>query len=238
MAANPRYPELTKYLDSTAHYEVETEERQFGDSLYLIVIERGEIESGQMLFEITDHGLELRQGDIFDSLEEVLNPQIAAAPQACSMSSSADHQRIHEWAVQNVNSFSSIKGPDGGNLACCWAVRHLAYLALRRWITKTDSTATFDRELQRCFSASTSEADVPPGGIVISPTASRADGTRNIGHVGLLGEGHGGTRLIYSNSSSRKRWEQNHTLDSWHSRYQTGKGLPVKFYPLPSYQLA
>ncbi len=236
MAGNSRYPELTKYLDATGDYEVETEEKQFGDSRYLIVIERGEIESGQMLFEITDHGLELRQGDIFNSLEEVLSPKIAAAPLACWMSSSADQQLMHEWAVKSVNVFSSSEGPDGGNLACCWAVRHLAYQALGRWITQTDSTATFDRELQRCLSATKSESDVPPGGIVISPTVTRADGSRNIGHVGLLGEGSGGARLIYSNSSGHKRWEQNQTLDSWRSRYQTGKGLPVKFYPLPKYQ--
>ncbi len=28
---------------------------------------------------------------------------------------------------------------------------------------------------------------VPAGGIVISPTKTRPDGTRNVGHVGLLG---------------------------------------------------
>ena len=55
--------------------------------------------------------------------------------------------------------------------------------------------------------------------------------SRNIGHVGLLGPGGTGPgRLVYSNSSSRKRSEQNFTLGSWIDRYRVRKGLKVRFY--------
>ena len=133
-----------------------------------------------------------------------------------------------------AGTFSSKTGPDGGNLACVWAVRHLVYNALGRWITRTDGTSVFDAELQKCYGATWQEADTLAGGIIISPTITMKNGRRNIGHVGLLGPAaKGKERLIYSNSSSSARWKQNFTLDSWIERYRAKKGLKVRFYPLP-----
>lgn len=121
-------------------------------------------------------------------------------------------------------------------MACVWAVRHLAHQALGYWITKSNGTAAFDIELQKSFRDSWEEVNVPPGGIIISPTVPLQNGKRNIGHVGIVGpSGKGKDRLIYSNSSKRARWEQNHTLDSWIERYKNKKGLPIRFYPLPLY---
>jgi hypothetical protein len=75
---------------------------------------------------------------------------------------------------------------------------------------------------------------VPHGGIIISPTQD-VPGTksRNVGHVGLLGQGNGNQRLVYSNSSSAAKFEQNYTVGSWRARYADTKKLDVLFYSLP-----
>jgi hypothetical protein len=75
---------------------------------------------------------------------------------------------------------------------------------------------------------------VPAGGIVISPTVWQPE--RRTGHVGFLGKVvTGGSRLIYSNSSSAAKFKQNFTVDSWLARYRDQKRLPVHFFRLPSY---
>ncbi len=144
----------------------------------------------------------------------------------------AEHATMYEHQKSQVNVFSSATGPDGGNLACVWAVRHLAKAALGRWITRVDLTTTFEQELRAALGAPGPETQVVAGGLVISPT-QYVGSTRQIGHVGYLGTGSGPGRLIYSNSSGRARWEQNFTLASWENRYRNRKGLPVYFYALP-----
>ena len=132
--------------------------------------------------------------------------------------------------VELVNQFQTSDGPDHGNLACVWAVRHVVYKALGRWITRTDGTSVFAKELKACFGSSAEEGELSAGAIVISPSVSTAEGVRH-GHVGLLGP-PSADRVIYSNSSRHRRWEQNHTLPEWR-RYYGGKGLDVLFFPLP-----
>ena len=133
-----------------------------------------------------------------------------------------------------MGEFDSSAGPDHGNLACVWVVRHVIKRALNRWVTRTDGTAVFDPELRACFGESLSADDVRPGGIIISPTQG-IPGTnrRNIGHVGTLGAGTGNGRLICSNSSAHAKLEQNFTVGTWVQRYRTTKRLPVHFFPIP-----
>jgi hypothetical protein len=153
----------------------------------------------------------------------------------CAASTADDHSTLFAHAQSQVNRFSSLAGPERGNLACVWAVRHLGHQALGRWITRTDGTAVLYPELRGCMGASLPQEDVPAGGIVISPTSRRPNGTRNVGHVGLLGPvvTDGDERLIYSNSSARALWQQNFTLESWRRRYVVQKGLEMHCYKLP-----
>ncbi len=198
----------------------------------LKITQTGEFEGGEQLLEI-QNGIARRIATDtiidFQALDNNISISEKAAGTSCGASSSADHDAVHEAAKSAVDVFSSATGPDGGNLACVWAVRHLVFKTLNRWITKTDGTAVFGPELRQCFGASLAETSVPAGGIVISPTSGSS-----IGHVGILGPSTGsGSRLIYSNSSSAAMWKQNFTLDRWIQRYKETKGLSVRFFPLP-----
>jgi len=183
-------------------------------------------------FEYWDNETIIDAGGALSGLRQL--SELDATVAQCGPSPEADQKTVSDYAVSQVNKFSSKTGPDGGNLACVWTVRHLVYTALKRWITKTDGTAVFEPELRACFGAPSKEADILPGGIVISPTRSIPGSKRmNVGHVGFLGAGKGGARLIYSNSSARARLEQNFTVAAWIKRYQDTKGLSVRYYPLP-----
>lgn len=237
MASIDSYPEIIPFLDRTDDYVNTAAEINLNGSRLLVVTQQGENDGGQIVFQWDGESWRVLDSDTFIDLSGNERSQVLVGPrEACSRSSDDDHRKVHEKSVASVNVFSSATGPDGGNLACVWAVRHIAHKALGRWITRTDATAIFDVELQRCYGSTWQEADTPAGGIIISPTVTNPDGSRNIGHVGLLGPGGSGDgRLIFSNSSSRKRWEQNFTLGSWIQRYRVNKGLKVRFYPLPLY---
>lgn len=232
MGVEQRYPEIQPFLDDTGDYLNEGAEITVNGRRYLIVTQRGEEDSGQLLFEITTRGLELRDSDTaIDVLRETATT--TAADVSCGSSDANAHRDLHSQAVEQVDRFSSAAGPDQGNLACVWAVRHIAHQVLGRWITRTNGTAVFDQELRACFGHTAQDDEVAAGGIIISPTETVGT-RRNIGHVGLLGPHTGnGSRLIYSNSSSAAKWKQNFTLESWIAKYRGAKGLKVRFFPLP-----
>jgi hypothetical protein len=226
-----KYPEVGAFLDKTDDYVNEGKELSSGGKKYLVVTQKGPIDSGQLLFQITPNGLVLEDTDTTVSVGAKLGTFASASALVCRVSDPEDIKSVYDKAVASVDHFSSKTGPDGGNLACVWAVRNIAHEALGRWITRTDGTAIFDPELRRCFADSLTEAQVPAGGIIISPTEGH-----NIGHVGLMGPPTGdGTRLIYSNSSGAAIRKQNFTLGDWVKRYKTKKGLKVHFFPIPSY---
>ncbi|MGO7532748.1 hypothetical protein [Rhizobium leguminosarum] len=226
-----QYPEVGNFIDKTDSYTLSAKEINSGGHDYLIVTQAGEEDSGQLLFEMTSQGLVLKESDntVIIGPSDTFSP--AAAALRCEISDPGDIKAVYNECRESVNQFSSATGPDGGNLACVWAVRHIARNALGRWITRTDGTAVFDPELRRCFGSNISERDVPAGGIIISPTEGS-----NIGHVGILGPVTGDdSRLIYSNSSAAALWKQNFTLKKWVARYHDMKGLKVHFYPVPVY---
>jgi hypothetical protein len=233
--ASFRDREFLYFIDPSPEYENSYSEFTQGGQSFLIVTQRGENDGAQVMLRRSEDGRSWERVDsdtIVDST--VLSAARAAAPPppgACAASSAADHATVHDLIVAQVGQFSSASGPDHGNLACVWAVRHLVKQALNRAITQTDGTAVFDPELRQCFgAASADEANVPAGGIIISPTTGGV-----IGHVGLLGPATGGTdRLIYSNSSSAALWKQNFTMAAWIQRYRVTKGLKVHFFPLPN----
>lgn len=233
-----QYPEIEKFVDKSDDYVNRATEFLVRKDRYLVVTQEGPIDGGQILFKATQEGWEPVDADTnVDVLENSLVLSPPAASGMCGASSNGDHSLTHNFIRDQVDVFSTANGPDSGNLACVWAVRHLAKKAIDRWITRTDGTAVFDAELQQCYGSTLEEHQVPAGGIIISPTVTRSDGTRNIGHVGLMGPGGIGLdRLIYSNSSGAKKWKQNFTLGSWIERYRNEKRLKVRFYPLPLQQ--
>jgi hypothetical protein len=236
MSLQARYPELVPYLDDTDDYENEATEFAAGGNRFVVITQRGEIDSSQLVFREDDTGWQLLDADTtIDVLETTSERRgVAAALGVCNASNNDDHRAVAREMVSQVDRFSSVDGPDRGNLACVWTVRHIAFRPLQRWITRTDGTSVFDAELQQCYGATHQEADVGEGGIIISPTES-IQGRRNVGHVGLLGPNTGdGNRRIYSNSSSAAVWKQNFTLQSWIARYRDRKGLKIRFYPLPN----
>lgn len=237
------YPGLGEFLDDSEAYEVTTSEFQADGQRWLLVTQRGEFEGGQLLFRIEgEHLKPVRADSLLDlnprggeaeAVAAVLEPSppadVAAVEAAMRASSNTPGDPL------SAARFSTAAGPDGGNLACVWAVRHLARRALGRWVTRSDSTSEFADDLLAGFGKSFDEAEVPDGSVVISPTIWGGGSMRGRhGHVGLLGSRQGGgDRLVYSNSSLRKRWEQNFTLSSWRARYEAGKGLKVLFFPIP-----
>ncbi|NEH59817.1 hypothetical protein GR198_29265 [Rhizobium leguminosarum] len=231
MSILDQYPEIDNFIDKTDSYSLSTNEINSGGRKYLIVTQVGEVDSGQLLFEMTDQGLVLKESDNAVIVGPRIDTFSPASALRCEVSDPGDINAVHNKSMESVDRFSSATGPDGGNLACVWAVRHIAKNALGRWITRTDGTAVFDPELRRCFGSSIRERDVPAGGIIISPTEGS-----NIGHVGILGPPTGDdSRLIYSNSSAAALWKQNFNLKKWVARYHDMKGLKVHFYPVPVY---
>lgn len=234
-----RYPGLAEHLDDLCIRVSSGEEVCFRGERYLLVTQAGEHDGGQLLFRYEDDGtLEPVFGDtlidfaVFGSGLGELGTSLRCGP-----STADEHRTVYEYMLSQVNVFSSRSGPDNGNLACVWAVRHIVRNALHRWITRTDGTAVFAPELRACFGKSSfEESEVPAGGLIISPSRQvPGERRRRIGHVGILGEHSRGDRLIYSNSSARARWEQNFTLSKWIQTYRLGKGLSVYFFPLPSH---
>lgn len=132
------------------------------------------------------------------------------------------------------DEFSSANAPgtDGGNLACAWAVNQVAKKALGRAIGGGLATAEMVKVLRRDHTL----MDTPMAGtVIISPTVTRPNGTRNIGHVGVLGVINGNNvdeSPIFSNSSSAAEFQQNFTLGRWRHKYVETKGLSLEIFEL------
>jgi hypothetical protein len=236
-----QFPEISAYLDDSPEYELSSSEFKRGSDRYLLVTQKGPQDGQQVLFVWNDdrNAFEFRDNDTFLDVSSDVPSIVASNIDAigagtCTASSATDHDTVHQLTKSLAGEFDSSSGPDHGNLACVWVVRHVIKKALNRWVTQTDGTAVFDPELKACFGHSLSAEDVLPGGIILSPTQS-IPGTsrRNIGHIGLLGAGNGNSRLIYSNSSAHAKLEQNFNVGTWIHRYKTTKGLPVHFFPIP-----
>lgn len=215
--------EFLPFVDPTAEG---AEVRDLKDGGYLLTT-RGD-DGGQVLLRRVSGQLKVVETDTVIDFSR--DPTVAAAAKCAGPCSDQQHAIVADAIIFEVDKFSSATGPDGGNLACVWAVRHIIHKALGFWVTRSDGTATFYGQLLTCFGGSSNESDVQPGGIITSPS----DGGKH-GHVGLLGAGQGDTRLVYSNSSSKAVWKQNHTIASWRARYVDQKGLTMHFFPLPSF---
>lgn len=149
--------------------------------------------------------------------------------------SAADHAALAMASRQALRRFSTAAGPDGGNLACVWAVRHLIRDTLGYWVTLSDNTDDFAAALLAHFGAPFALDEVTDGGIIVSPSTGR-EGTpqRVVGHIGLLGPGSGDERIIHSNFSDEAIWLDHYTVGSWRERFADGKQLHVLAFPIPA----
>ncbi|MBT3786133.1 hypothetical protein HOF92_14260 [bacterium] len=82
----------------------------------------------------------------------------------------------------------------------------------------------FQAEIRKGRAVQVPLSEAKPGDIIISPTVWSPK--RNTGHVGIVGEG----RRIFSNSSSKAKWQDNFSYDSWTQYYKTKKGLSINVY--------
>lgn len=222
------YPRLKPFLaEDIDDIGVESISNALGKFL-LITASAGD-STDQFLFEETDEGL----ADVTERAGEILGTLEKSGFQGAA--SAAMHGLAFATAKDQVGKFDTHGGPGGGSFACVWSLRKILHSALGYWVTRTDSTEVFGVELKQDYYQSSAEDAVLPGGIIISSTVVKPGTTqRVVGHIGILGEGDGDDRLIYSNSSKNKVWLQDYTVKSWRDR-QLPRGLEVLFYPLPHY---
>jgi hypothetical protein len=225
----------------------------FDDATYWVINQIGPQEAGQSLLRRKGNANEILFSDstvfpvrpsdkIPETVAAELNkaaPQLApsAGGQVGSPPASDDEASAKMFAQAQTfvgHDTSQAPGTDGGNLACAWSVNEIARLALGKPIS-TDgggnglSTVGLFGVLQARHTRLASASDAKPGTIIIAPTRGE-----NHGHVGVVGRASDGVNgaLVYSNSSSAKKFAQNYTIGSFTNRYVTKKGLQVLFFAL------
>ena len=163
MASIEDFPEVIPFLDNSDDYVNTVTEANLNGSRLLIVTQAGEIDGGQAVFAGTvktgSSSIPTRFVELTGNERNavLVGPRISVLEEFRRGSS----RTVHEHMVDSVDVFSSATGPDGGNLACVWAVRHIVHQALGRWITRTDATADLRRrtaELLRLDMAGTGHA--------------------------------------------------------------------------------
>jgi hypothetical protein len=181
-----------------------------------------------VLDELTSLGVPVETADALRA--QVAEPEQATEPseeptRPAPTTQDQANQAITDEASRNAGVLATNRAPDtsGGLLACAWAVNKVVRDATGRSVDSDGGVSTirmFDALRKGRGTPVRADQPVPAGAIVISPTQGTAHG-----HVGIVGEGE----LIYSNSSTLKRWEQNFTITSWKQEYG-GKKLEVLFF--------
>jgi hypothetical protein len=127
---------------------------------------------------------------------------------------------------------SNVPLTEHGNLACAWAVNQVVRLALGKPIS-ADAHGNNGLDTGGLFAAlkkhHTQVQSPSAGAIIVSPTPP--DG-RVHGHVGIVGQIARNDTKIFSNSSSKAKFAQNHTMKSWRARYADQSHLDVLFFEL------
>jgi Putative peptidoglycan binding domain len=157
---------------------------------------------------------------------EALRVPEASAAIAAATAPGQVCKRLFDKARALSGHLSSRNGPGGGRLACVWALNKVAQQALGRPIINGNAVVPL-RALLAEHHFATSEAKAPEGAIIISTKPGSTDG-----HVGIVGEGSGGGRKIYSNSSSRAMFMQNYKLADWTQYFHNQRAMRVEFFEL------
>jgi hypothetical protein len=136
--------------------------------------------------------------------------------------------------AQDFVGHDTSKAPltEHGNLACAWAVNQVARRALGKPIS-ADAKGNNGIDTGGLFAAlkkhHTQVQSPVAGCVIISPTPPSG---KVHGHVGFVGQVTGDTTKIFSNSSSKAKFAQNHTFKSWNARYINQLHLEVLFFVL------
>jgi hypothetical protein len=129
---------------------------------------------------------------------------------------------------------SNVPLTEHGNLACAWAVNEVVRRALGKPIS-ADAKGNNGLDTGGLFAAlKKHHTQVPSpsaGAIIISPTPPSG---RVHGHVGIVGQvsNNVDNTKIFSNSSSKAKFAQTHTIKSWKARYIDKLNLDVLFFEL------
>ncbi|WP_121969217.1 hypothetical protein [Leptolyngbya sp. BC1307] len=119
------------------------------------------------------------------------------------------NQRIYQ-SMGRLGSFDSSMGPDGGNLACAWAVnRVLADAGIQPLGSNPNYVPSVEADLQGGRGTQVNQTQAQAGDIVIAGSQA---------HIGIcLNQG---CSRVRSNSSSRARftWESNSNFDGFYGR--------------------
>lgn len=122
-------------------------------------------------------------------------------------SSSGSNQSIYQ-AMGNMGSFDTSTGPDGGNLACAWAVnRVLANAGVQPLGSNPNYVPSVEADLQNSRGTQVSQSEAKAGDIVIEGSQA---------HIGIcLNEG---CTQVRSNSSSRARfvWDSDFNFNGFY----------------------
>jgi len=136
--------------------------------------------------------------------------------------------KVRTASLNDKNHLSSanVPGTNNGRLACAWAVNHVVTDGLGHPVGGGLSTAEMADALNSGRGHLVSLESAPSGCIIISPTTGPI-----VGHVGILMDGSGPSRRIYSNSSANALYMDNFSVQQWND-YFKGKGLSVLVYEL------
>lgn len=225
------FPAIKAFLNPHAT-DTHLEKREIGGTTFIRVTQLfAEGEGEQLLFAAKNGVVD------FVAVDNVVEyPSLTLSPEALTAyhgtMTDREHAAVAQKAIELVDVFKTGDGPGHGNVACLWAARRVVHDAVKQWITKRDGTSKFHEELQAGGMKPVAADSLPPGAIIISPTTPQG-----VGHIGLLGAGSGGSRLVYSNHSPSKkdpvaRWKQNYTVKSFTERHEK-MGLQTLFYRLP-----
>src|SRR5262245_18227235 len=218
------YSWVKSYLDDTGDFRNTATLVRHGNKQFLIVAQTSDHRGGELLFEIG------QDEPKFVAADTVVSTTMAPPERTsqCEPLDRDDHELICRVMKKHADRFSTSDGPDHGNLACVWALRHVVYFELGQWLTKTNGVDTLLEELKGCLGAPRQQPE--PGFIVVSATRRLQNDKVRHGHIGLISDD---LKSIYSNSSRLSRWEQNYDLDGWREHF----GGDVLFYPVPNRSL-
>lgn len=128
------------------------------------------------------------------------------------------------FVAKNMKGVSSknIKGTYNGKFGCAAMVNKVLKESIGTTLSNnTLSTFEMYNFLEKSKNWKRVDLnDAPPGSIIISPTIKQH------GHVGIIGE----NGIIYSNSSSKRKWDDHFNISKWKTYYTDKKKLPTRVY--------
>jgi hypothetical protein len=152
-----------------------------------------------------------------ESLSQVYSQAVASGSgKSCMVAEATPSGATNERIMQSLHAmgqFSSAAGPDGGNLACAWAVnRVLTNAGIPALGSNPNYVPSVEAALQGSRGTQITQSQAQAGDIVIAPGAA---------HIGICL--NAGCTRVRSNSSSRARfaWDSDFNFGGFYGRGQS-----------------